>query len=323
MMKSCLIWLNLISSTFKYQDYHDECVIAAFGSIDIEPILNGTADTFFIEARKHLAGFCIAGVQAKHTLAIQKQDDKQHLTISNQNSDYIFKPCPAHYQNLDSNEHLSQEIMRVLGFNVPGCGILKFEDSSTAYFIKRYDRLGNGTKLHQEDMLAAMGIPNTNENIKYQGSYEAVAKLLKKFGSANLTAEFIKRIISAYLLGNGDFHLKNISIIYSENGIELSPVYDFVNTHMYGDTDLLCLDLLIDEPEVESFEDFYCLQKKDFVALSDRVEVPADVINEFIENNIVNNLDKIFALIQCSSLDDKQKKDYLSLVSERIGHLTI
>jgi serine/threonine-protein kinase HipA len=320
-MTNCLICLSPILSTPKHQDYHDTCVTTAFGSICIEPNLKGTIDNFYIEARKNLIGFCIAGVQEKLGLATRTQDGREGLIISNQNSKYIFKPCPRHYKNLDSNEHLSQEIMRLLGFNVPICGLLKFEDGKRAYFIKRYDRTENGNKIHQEDMLAVFNRPNVNENIKYQGSYEEVAHTLKKIGGAQLAEEFVKRVISAYLIGNGDYHLKNISVVYPENGIELSPVYDSVNTFMYGDTDSLCLDLLMNEPDISTFDDYFCLKKKDFIALANQVEVPAEEIIEFIENNIVNNIDKIFTLIQNSELGDAQKTSYRALVKERIGYL--
>lgn len=320
-MTHCLICLSPILSTPKHQNYHDACVITAFGDINIVPNLKGTIDNFYVEAKKNLIGFCIAGVQAKLGLATRTQDEREELIFSNQDSKFIIKPCPSHYKNLDINEHISQEIMRVLGFDAPICGILKFEDGTSAYFIKRYDRTENGNKIHQEDMLAAFNRPNVNENIKYQGSYEEVAHLLKKIGGAQLAEEFIKRVISAYLIGNGDYHLKNISVIYTENGIELSPVYDAVNTHIYGDTDNLCLDLLIDEQDIGTFDDFFCLKKKDFVALADQVEVPVDVISAFIENNIVNNLDKIFTLIKNSSLNDEHKKSYEALINERVTHI--
>ncbi|RYY02301.1 MAG: type II toxin-antitoxin system HipA family toxin [Gammaproteobacteria bacterium] len=321
-MTHCLICLSPILSAPKHQDYHDKCVTDAFGSINIVPNLKGTIDNFYVEAKKNLTGFCIAGVQAKLGLATRIQEERG-LILSNQNSKYIIKPCPSRYKNLDINEHISQEIMRTLGFDVPICGILKFEDGTSAYFIKRYDRTKNGNKIHQEDMLAVFNRPNVNENIKYQGSYEEVAHTLKKIGGAQLAEEFIKRVISAYLIGNGDYHLKNISIIYAQDGIELSPVYDAVNTHVYGDTDHLCLDLFLNEPDIETFDDHFCLKKKDFVALANQVEVPPKIIIEFIEIDIVNNLDKIFALIQNSMLDDSQKENYKALIEERIRYLTL
>jgi len=290
--------------------------------LDIEPKLDCSLDDFYSQARKDLTGFCLAGVQAKFGLSIQSQEEKKTLALSNQNSTYIVKPCPPGYPNLASNEHVSQEIMRLLGFNVPPCGVLKFSDGASAYFIKRYDRFPEG-KLHQEDMLAAHDIHNTNENIKYQGNYEAVGLTLKTIGGTQLAAELIERVMCAYLIGNGDYHLKNISVIYPDHGINLSPIYDFVNTHLYGDTDNLCLSLFINEPSIDTFDDYYCLKRKDFILLSVQVGVPEETIINFIGDKIVNNRDKIFALIENSELDEEQKIKYKALVRERAGYLAL
>ena len=314
--------MNPISATSKFLQYHDGCVVSAFGSLNVEPKLDCSLEEFYRQARKNLTGFCLAGVQAKFGLSIKYREENQQLELSNLSSTYIVKPCPPDYPNLASNEHVSQEIMRLLGFNVPPCGLLKFLDGANAYFIKRYDRLPEG-KLHQEDMLAAHNIPNTNENIKYKGSYEAVALKLKAIGGVQLAAEFIKRVMCAYFIGNGDYHLKNISVIYPEHGINLSPIYDFVNTHLYGDTDNLCLNLLINEPDVDTFDDYYCLKKKDFILLGVQVGVPEETIISFIEDKIATNLDKISILIENSELNVEQKLQYQTLVRERAGYLMV
>jgi serine/threonine-protein kinase HipA len=321
-MKNCLICLNPIFAISKAPEYHDECVLSAFGSLDIEPKLDCSVDDFYRQARKNLIGFCLAGVQAKFGLSMGYREGTQKLMLSGQNSTYILKPCPPSYPNLASNEHVSQEIMRLLGFNVPLCGMLKFSDGTSAYFIKRYDRLAE-RKMHQEDMLAALDIPNVNENVKYKGSYEAVALTLKQIGGIQLAAELIKRVICAYLIGNGDYHLKNISVIYPEHEINLSPVYDFVNTHLYGDTDNLCLSLLINEPDIDTFDDYYCLKKKDFILLGVQVGVPEETIVNFIDDKIAANLDGIFVLIENSELNVEQKLQYQTLVRERAGYLTL
>jgi serine/threonine-protein kinase HipA len=321
-MKNCLICLNPISVTSKFHGYHNECVLTAFGSLDIEPILDFSVDDFYRQARKNLTGFCLAGVQAKFGLSVKYQEEKKSLELSHLNSTYIVKPCPSAYPNLASNEHVSQEIMRLLGFNVPLCGVLKFSDGASAYFIKRYDRLVEG-KIHQEDMLAALDIPNANENVKYKCSYEAVALTLKEVGGIALATELIKRVIGAYLIGNGDYHLKNISVIYPERGVDLSPVYDFVNTHLYGDTDNLCLNLLINEPDVDAFDDYYCLKRKDFMLLGVHAEISQETIVSFIDDKIANDQNKIFELIENSELDKQQKQKYQALVRERIKYLTL
>ncbi len=322
-MNNCLICLKTISKS-KYPDYHDKCVVSAFGSINILPKLDGTADDFYREARKKSKGFSLSGVQAKMGLATSFNEGKGSILLSNLHSTHILKPCPPGYPNLPTNEHLSQRIMKALGFDIPECGVLKFSDDSLAYFIKRYDRREDGSKIHQEDLLAALGITNSDENIKYTGSYEMVAAVMTNIGGIQLAAEFINRVMAAYLIGNGDYHMKNISLIYPEpNRVTLSPVYDFVNTALYGDTELGCLTLFTNEQEenINDFDDFYGYKKDAFVKLAARVNLRKQAIEEFI-HSVQKKQDDIFSLIEASSLDAQQKIQYKDIFEQRLMYLS-
>jgi hypothetical protein len=57
----------------------------------------------------------------------------------------------------------------------------------------------------------------------------------------------MKALANAYLFGcivrNGDMHAKNFSMEYKEGKYILSPVYDMVNTDVYGDYSALALPL--------------------------------------------------------------------------------
>jgi serine/threonine-protein kinase HipA len=320
MMNNCLICLKKISKS-RYADYHDKCVVSAFGSIDIVPKLDGTADDFYKEARKEIKGFSLSGVQAKMGLSTRLNGNKGSIVLSYLHSTHILKPCPPGYLNLPTNEHLSQRIMKTLGFEVPECGVLKFSDGSLAYFIKRYDRSGDGIKIHQEDLLAALGIQNSNEDVKYTGSYEFAADAMKNIGGIQLAAEFINRVIAAYLIGNGDYHMKNISLIYPEpDRVTISPVYDFVNTHLYGDTEILCLNLFNEDEDEEGFDDFYGLKRTDFIKLAAIVNIPQQAIDEFVDR-IKEKQNELYNLIEASTLDFQQKEQYRSLIEQRIEYL--
>ena len=321
-MNNCLICLETISKS-KYPDYHDKCVVSAFGSINILPKLDGTADDFYREARKKSKGFSLSGVQAKMGLTTHINQSKGSIILSILQSTHILKPCPPGYPNLPTNEHLSQRIMKTLGFEIPECGVLKFSDDSLAYFIQRYDRRDDGSKIHQEDLLAALGIANSDENVKYTGSYELVAAVMKNIGGIQLAAEFINRVIAAYLIGNGDYHMKNISLIYPEpNRVTLSPVYDFFNTALYGDTELGCLNLFTNEQhdDINEFDDFYGFKKEAFIKLAALVNIPKQAIEEFIDS-ARKKQDDIFSLIEASSLDAQQKTQYKNIFEQRLQYL--
>ena len=51
--------------------------------------------------------------------------------------------------------------------------------------------------------------------------------------SAADTLEFIRRIIFAFLIGNGDAHGKNYSVLYHGRKVALAPMYDIMSTTIY------------------------------------------------------------------------------------------
>lgn len=53
----------------------------------------------------------------------------------------------------------------------------------------------------------------------------------------------LEQVAASYLLGNGDLHAKNLSILDRGKGLEPSPVYNVTFTHPYGDTDTMALPI--------------------------------------------------------------------------------
>lgn len=51
--------------------------------------------------------------------------------------------------------------------------------------------------------------------------------------TASDTLEFLRRIVFAFLLGNGDAHGKNYSVLYRGRTVALSPMYDIMSTAVY------------------------------------------------------------------------------------------
>ena len=61
-----------------------------------------------------------------------------------------------------------------------------------------------------------------------------IAKVLAAEGSRADIAELIRRIVFNALIGNGDMHLKNWSVIYSDKrNASIAPAYDFISTVPY------------------------------------------------------------------------------------------
>jgi serine/threonine-protein kinase HipA len=91
---------------------------------------------------------------------------------------------------------------------------------------------------------------NKQNSEKYNGSYENVAKAVNLFTSpAHVTSslhELFASITLSVLLRNGDAHLKNFGLLYTDphsDDCRLSPLYDIVNTTAYIPKDVLALKL--------------------------------------------------------------------------------
>lgn len=83
---------------------------------------------------------------------------------------------------------------------------------------------------------------------KYKGSYERCAKIIERYSSRkglDIT-ELYLRLVFSFLVGNSDMHLKNFSLIETEEGSRkyvLSPAYDLlpVNVIMPEDKEQFAL----------------------------------------------------------------------------------
>jgi serine/threonine-protein kinase HipA len=73
-------------------------------------------------------------------------------------------------------------------------------------------------------------------------SYANIAAVLWAETGEGGTYEFVRRLVFSVLIGNGDMHLKNWSLLYPDGRTPvLSPGYDFVSTLPYIPGDTLAL----------------------------------------------------------------------------------
>lgn len=167
----CKVCLEEIAKHEKYESYHDECFRATFGTIKINPILPFSRSEFKTDrAKRNNKRFSISGVQPK--LLINIQEDT--LEVTEKNGTHIIKVSPEEYPYASENEHLTMEIFRLMKIETAKCGLMELKDKELVYITKRFDRSSTG-KIHQEDMMQAMGIANI-DNSKYESkSYEDVA----------------------------------------------------------------------------------------------------------------------------------------------------
>lgn len=296
--------------------FHLSCVRSLFPGIKGEPRIPGRANEFAQRARKKLQGgrFSISGVQPKVGVIVIDGG----LELAARGSTYIAKPCPGDFPHLPEVEHLSMEICRLHDESVAACGLVRYARSKGfCYITRRYDRQDSGERVHQEDLLGAMGIANTDQDVKYGYSYEFCLQFLLRTCGPEIAQQFMHRLLLMYYIGNGDLHLKNISLFPHEGG-KLTPIYDAVNTDIYEIPHALALDLFEDDYEPE--HDFGYFLGFDFLVLGQRVGLNYESMVGFILQLTERHM-KALLLVQRSPIPKSKRERYTRTLNERLRAL--
>lgn len=168
----------------------------------------------------------IQGVQPK--LSVKLNIKEAVFEITDRGGNYILKPQHATFSELPQNEDLTMRMAAAANIEVPLHGLIRCQDGSLTYFVKRFDRVGRNKKLAVEDFAQ---LANRDRDTKYDFSMEKLVPLLDHCTFPVIDrVKLFSRSIFNYLVGNEDMHLKNFSLISRDGKIELSPAYDFLNT---------------------------------------------------------------------------------------------
>jgi serine/threonine-protein kinase HipA len=149
--------------------------------------------------------------------------------------DLIVKTAGREFPHLAINEYMCLSVAKEAGFDAP---VFDLSDDGTILVLERFDLDAEGRRLGFEDIAALMGrrVNDRLSNRKYEGSYEAVAEVITLF-SSNAGADlkrFFEQVALSVMLRNGDAHLKNFGMLYSDaDDVRLSPVFDVVTTAVY------------------------------------------------------------------------------------------
>lgn len=185
--------------------------------------------------------FSLAGVGMKFSM-LQK-GERLTIPASESLGDWIVKlPDPIHAQ-VPKNEFLMMSLASKVGIEVPTIRLVERDElpdipdqawsgpETLAYAISRFDRSPNG-RIHMEDLNQVRAF---YPDQKYEGAFETVAALVYRQRDTDSLREFVRRLTFNALIGNGDAHLKNWSLIYPDRRTpRLSPAYDIVSTGAYA-----------------------------------------------------------------------------------------
>ncbi|MGQ8708441.1 type II toxin-antitoxin system HipA family toxin [Serratia sp. TSA_198.1] len=332
----CLINLTPLKAPELITGYSKQGIKQLFGSAKIALTLPFTRREFIQELPERQKGMSISGYQPKLSLSLEEGE----LHVVNNDGTYILKPSPEEYPNLAENEHATMTVMARLKFVVPPFGLIRFkadEDrpDELAFVIKRYDRIGpDRVRLHQEQLDGAMGINDKYGYVdgKKDISYEKAAKFLNHTVSNGLHSkrDVFLRILYAYVLGNNDFHLRNLGIIHPEDTSPyVAPVYDFISVAPYPAAfgEYLALPLLECEendvgiaPGINSPYGEYI--GVDFILLAEGMDVNPKLAKKWLAE-VVKSHQLIIDTYTESHMPAEQREAVLRYVARRITLLGV
>lgn len=185
--------------------------------------------------------FSLAGVALKFSML--QTGDRLTLPGRGERGDWIVKMPDAVYPDVPHNEFAVMSLAAQVGLDVPDI-VLRHRDElpplpsdawpagqEVAYAIRRFDRTGDGDRIHMEDLCQVRGF---YPDAKYDGSFDTIAALVYRRRDLDSYLSFVRRLFFSYAVGNGDMHLKNVSLLYPDGRRPvLSPAYDLVCTAPY------------------------------------------------------------------------------------------
>jgi serine/threonine-protein kinase HipA len=281
------------------------------------------------EFQKHTIQLSISGVQLKYSL---RRENKE-LVMNQKAGEYIIKPVLASTQlaaikDSPENEHLTMQIARQLfRIRTAANGLIHFSDGEPAYITRRFDLKPDQTKYQQEDFAQLLNRTSVlqGQNYKYDATYEEIGMLIKKYVPAALPAleELFRLVVFNYVVGNGDAHLKNFSLVQLQTGeYRLTPAYDLMSTkiHTPYENDI-ALELYKDCLDSPFYSAYGYYGRPDFTEFAKRLAVTEKRSSTILENYI-NAQEKTVEMIQKSGLSPESKKSYVSTVKDRLFRIS-
>ncbi|MBX8601592.1 type II toxin-antitoxin system HipA family toxin [Pseudomonas cichorii] len=201
-----------------------------------EDIFAGLVDRYILRAG-------ISGVQPK--VLVPEHQDSVPQRFTSKTSELIIKSGRDEFPGLAINEFLCMSVAREVGIAVPE---FYLSNNSRLFVMRRFDRDAQLDPVGFEDMAALMGL---SAEQKYSKSYSAIAKAIRLFCAPDQIQDSLAHLFAivtlSCIVGNGDAHLKNFGLLYSDpaqRNARLAPAYDIVNTTAYIPEDVLALDLV-------------------------------------------------------------------------------
>ncbi len=233
--------------------------------------------------------------------------------IKSKNKQFILKFDSAETPDLVENEWYSLKLAKACGLKINEAKIIVDLKGEKALLVTRFDRewMPEEKKIirfHQED---ACQFLDRYPADKYHLTMQEIVEGIQSFcESPQIEILYLLKLAAfSYLLGNGDLHGKNISLL-QKSVSELSPVYDMICTYVYGDQQVaLAMDGKTDNWKRKLFADF-----------GERYSVPRVSTEKMLDQLVQKFMKNKDILWNVPYLNSKKRALEL-LFTKRLGHL--
>ena len=296
-------------------DFHSACCKKIFGQ-STPPELPYTEDQMEQLALQVVKSqTTLTGVQAKLSLELTSSEKGEGKRFTNVGlwGDYILKPPTKNFSQLPEVEDVTMHLGTIAKIKMVPHSLIRLQSGNLAYITKRIDRI-KGQKLLMEDTCQLT--ERMTEN-KYHGSYEQIAKAILKYSSnpGLDVVNFFEQVLFSFLTGNADMHLKNFSIIKTEEqGYTLSPAYDMVATAVVNPADDEDLALTLNAKKKK-------ISRKDFIVAFNSFKLDTKQ-QENIFKKMEKSKDKWLKCIDDSFISDEFKVTYKELIKNRFERIS-
>jgi HipA-like protein len=281
----------------------------------------------------------ISGVQPKLPINLIYKKGKEPLldlgTLRNSCS-YILKYQSPLFPNLVEDEWATMELARRVGLPTAAVRQVEFRGRNLfpgrALLIERYD-IPSRKQLDSHDASVRLTLQQDGASLlklyrqnKYDTSAERLADALVEAGLASDQLElYLKHLLFSWMVGNGDMHAKNVSIIAWMNpgqlgaapaplAVAYTPLYDLVNTRIYipGDRFAFTVNGKNDK-----------LKVKDFAAVAARWGLEKSVVSNIAEELAAHIRIELQAVLELSGLPAEEQINYSSVVDTNLTSMKL
>ena len=315
-MSRCLCCGKLLRTETEHE-WHASCIKSFFGTKKLPDIDVSKEVLHQIVIDSTNKGYTVPGVQKKMSLHLTADGETPRLTLVNYPTGYILKPQTEKYTALPEMEYLVMQMAEATGIKTVPYALIRMpsQENSFAYITKRIDRM-DGKMFAMEDFCQ---LEERLTEDKYRGSYERCGKIVAKYSTTSgfdMTELYLRTVFS-FAVGNSDMHLKNFSLIETEEGSGkyiLSAAYDMLSTNVVIPADKEQLALTLNGKKQN-------IRRKDFLMFADTIGISERSAEKMI-GTIVKLKEKYILMCRDSYMPEQMKANLESLIEQRIVVLT-